>query len=56
MTKKELIILWEDRTKTLRACSLLVHNEKLSQSLDWMADAYTQCANELKEVENEKAD
>lgn len=39
---------WSDISKTLRECSNLVaSNQELSKSLDWMADAFCQCSQEL---------
>ena len=43
-----LVRLWQSREETLKKASVLVKdNKSLSQSLDWMADAYGQCAREL---------
>lgn len=40
--------VWKERADKLREISVLVNNDKLAQSLSWMADAYEQCYEEVQ--------
>lgn len=40
--------IWKLRADKLREICVLIHNDQLSQSLSWMADAYEQCYEEME--------
>lgn len=45
---------WKERADKLREISKMLHNSKLSQSMEWMADAYEQCYEEMKAYVDQK--
>lgn len=43
-----LLELWAERAKITRDCARLIeHNDKLKEGLEWTAEVYQQCHDEL---------